>query len=108
MREREYDEAGKLCQKILGKNKEQWEMYILIFTQANQIPVSCRLLYAFLYVCMCMYVRIYVCLCMFLCLCVNMCILFGKRTTFMWYMYDGVFVEDWNILKFYNKLVTYV
>lgn len=67
MREREYDEAGKLCQKILGKNKEQWENYIVVFTQANQIPVCSLCSCSCLCFCVCVCLGVFVCVCICLC-----------------------------------------
>lgn len=42
LRERDFDEAGKLCQRIAGRNKDQWEIYVCRFTQVNQYAVIAK------------------------------------------------------------------
>jgi len=47
LKEGEYDEAGALCKKILGKSKELWEAHITCFEKENQLVVSFVLFHSF-------------------------------------------------------------
>jgi hypothetical protein len=40
MKERDFEEAAALCQKILGKSKELWEEHIECFAKQKQLMVS--------------------------------------------------------------------
>lgn len=39
LEEQDYDEAGRLCVKILGKKKESWEEEIFKFAKIHQLKV---------------------------------------------------------------------
>ena len=40
LEEREYEDAARLCVKILGKSKELWEEEVYKFAQIHQLKVS--------------------------------------------------------------------
>lgn len=62
LEEQEYDEAGRLCVKILGKKKESWEEEIYKFAKIHQLKVRKKKIYEYLFCIFSRYICCFYCL----------------------------------------------